>query len=51
MPPVFQTGWSPQVMPQYDMNVQNSFQNEQINSMQQGYPGQQEVHPEVNMDD
>ena len=45
MPSVFQSGWSPQVMPQTNMSLQNSFQNDQLVSMQQGYP-QQQVYPQ-----
>ena len=37
MPNTFQQGWSPQQMPQYDMSLQNDFQNPNLNQMQQGY--------------
>ena len=55
MPSVFQNSWSPQVMPQYDMSLQNNFQNNNLASMQQGYPQQsypqQQVYPQQGYQD
>lgn len=46
MPSVFQSGWSPQVMPQTDMALMNNFQNPNLAQMQgYGYQ-QQQVYPQ-----
>lgn len=45
MPSVFQSGWSPQVMPQTDMALMNNFQNQNLAQMQ-GYGYQQQVYPQ-----
>jgi len=41
MPSVFQSGWSPQLMPACNLAIQNSFGNPNLNAMGGGggYPG------------